>query len=564
MQSVLFVFLRRMRAPLIVLIVAYAIALTGLVLAPGVDEAGRPWRLSFFHAFYVVSYTATTIGFGEIPHPFSDAQRLWMTFSIYLTVIAWFYAIGRLIALIQDPAFQRVLEAANFRRGVRAIAEPFVLVVGYGETGRLLVEGLDHRGWRAVVVDQDPGRLAELDLAVLHRGVPAMAADARQPEALADAGLAARECVAVAAVTSSDPVNLAVAIAAKLERPKLPVVARCATRETRANLESFGTDFAINPLEDFAHRLELALASPSVFLLSEWLIAEPGARLREPLEPPRGRWIVCGLGRFGAAVVEALERNGCETVVIEPDASILPHHPRIVRADGTGADALLAAGVREAVAIVAGTSNDTNNFSIVVTARSLNPKLFVVLRQNRDFNSPLVARIAPDLALDQSRVTARAALLALTMPLLARFLELALARGEDWADELIARLAGVTEDTVPEVWTVPATPAGAPALWREACDRGARIGHLLADPRDRQARIAAVPLLLARGAGAELAPADDAVVEPGDELLFAGSPAARRAMVLSANNRNVMRYIVAGEVPRAALWRWIESRRATG
>jgi len=45
-----------------------------------------------FDAFYVMSYTATTIGFGEIPYPFSYAQRLWMTFSIYMTVIAGLHA----------------------------------------------------------------------------------------------------------------------------------------------------------------------------------------------------------------------------------------------------------------------------------------------------------------------------------------------------------------------------------------------------------------------------------------------------------------------------------------
>lgn len=69
MGNVLFIFLRRMRAPLITLIAAYAIALLGLVLMPGVDPEGRPWRLSFFHAFYLLTYTATTTGFGELPVP---------------------------------------------------------------------------------------------------------------------------------------------------------------------------------------------------------------------------------------------------------------------------------------------------------------------------------------------------------------------------------------------------------------------------------------------------------------------------------------------------------------
>ena len=63
--------------------------------------------MGFFDAFYVMSYTATTIGFGEIPYPFTYNQRMWVTISIYLTVIGWAYAIGSLLALLQDRAFRR-------------------------------------------------------------------------------------------------------------------------------------------------------------------------------------------------------------------------------------------------------------------------------------------------------------------------------------------------------------------------------------------------------------------------------------------------------------------------
>jgi voltage-gated potassium channel len=87
MNSVFFLVLRRMRAPLIALIVFYAIAVLGLTIVPGVNEDGTPSPpMSFFHAFYFISYTATTIGFGEIPKTFSEAQRLWVTVSIYIRI----------------------------------------------------------------------------------------------------------------------------------------------------------------------------------------------------------------------------------------------------------------------------------------------------------------------------------------------------------------------------------------------------------------------------------------------------------------------------------------------
>ena len=48
--------------------------------------------------------------FGELPNPFTAAQRLWVTVSIYLTVIGWAYAIGSLLSLLQDRAFRQALD----------------------------------------------------------------------------------------------------------------------------------------------------------------------------------------------------------------------------------------------------------------------------------------------------------------------------------------------------------------------------------------------------------------------------------------------------------------------
>ena len=120
---IIYIILRRMRPPLLVLLGSYAISLLGMTLIPGIDDQGKPWTMDFFHAYYFLSYTATTIGFGEIPYPFSDPQRAWVLVSIYLTVIAWFYAIGTILSLVQDPALRRVVVRGQFERQVRRIRE---------------------------------------------------------------------------------------------------------------------------------------------------------------------------------------------------------------------------------------------------------------------------------------------------------------------------------------------------------------------------------------------------------------------------------------------------------
>ena len=82
----IFILLRRLRVPLSILILVYAMAVAGFTLVPGIDPQGRPWHMSLLQAFYFVSFLGTTIGLGEIPQPFSDLQRLWATAAIYGTV----------------------------------------------------------------------------------------------------------------------------------------------------------------------------------------------------------------------------------------------------------------------------------------------------------------------------------------------------------------------------------------------------------------------------------------------------------------------------------------------
>src|SRR3990170_4607699 len=142
MNEILFMVLRRLRMPLITLIVVYAISVLGLALMPGTDPQGNPWRLGFFHAFYVMSYTATTIGFGELPYPFSDAQRAWLILSIYLSVVGWTYALGSIFALTTDPTFRSTVARSVFRWRAKGLTDSFFIVCGCGQSGAALARAL--------------------------------------------------------------------------------------------------------------------------------------------------------------------------------------------------------------------------------------------------------------------------------------------------------------------------------------------------------------------------------------------------------------------------------------
>ncbi|MBV1950903.1 MAG: potassium transporter, partial [Cycloclasticus sp.] len=87
-----FIVLRHMRTPVIVFICVYAVCIIGMVLMPGTPDAdGQTRYMTFFHAYYFLAYTATTTGFGELPMPFSNGQRIWAIVSLYLSVMTWLY-----------------------------------------------------------------------------------------------------------------------------------------------------------------------------------------------------------------------------------------------------------------------------------------------------------------------------------------------------------------------------------------------------------------------------------------------------------------------------------------
>ena len=556
MHNVLFLLLRRLRTPLVLLVLVYAVAVLGLVLIPGVDDQGRPWRMGFFHAFYVVSYTATTIGFGELPHPFTDAQRMWLTGTIYASVIVWLYAIGALLATLQDPAIRLIRVENAFTRAVRRLREPFYLVCGYGDTGALLVRALADSGIQAVVLDIDPERIALLELEELPMVVPGLRGDAAQPAVLLRAGLTHPHCLGVIALTNRDEVNLKVAITVKLLRPKLAAICRADTLDVAANMASFGTDHIINAFDTFAGRLAMALHSPGMYLLYEWMTAAPHEPLREPIFPPVGRWILCGYGRFGKAVHARLTREGVVATVVEADpAHTYPPEGSVV-GRGTEAVTLEQAGIREAVGIVAGTDNDANNLSIIMTARMLNPRLFMVARQNETQNEALFRAAGLDLVMRRSSVIAHKIFALLTTPLLSEFLELARKQGNEWANQLVARLGGIVGEEAPETWGLAITPAEAPAIYAGlVAGMTVTVADLWRDPRNRDERLPGLALLVKRGATEILVPEENLPLEPGDQLLLAGRVEARRQLSWIARNHNSFAYLVTGvERPSGFVW----------
>jgi Trk K+ transport system NAD-binding subunit len=565
-KSLVFLFLRRMRMPLVILITAYAIATVGFTLIPGVDDQGNPWRMSFFQAFYVVSYTGSTIGFGEVPYPFSPGQRLWTMVSIYLTVIAWLFSIGSIVSLLQDPAYTRALRRARLAWKVRNLNQPFYLVCGYGDTGRMLTSALTNRGYQVVVIEQNQEKVEALEVVEFLAPVTAFCMNANLPDNLIEAGLRSRWCTGVIAVTGEGHINLKVAISATLLNHKVAVYASADTRNDADNMRSFDTDYVVNPVEEYVRRLELAIDKPDLFRLYHWLNSGPGARLTRATPIPRGKWVVCGYSRVGRAVYQLLRERGMEVAVIHPDPEQAGCPYGTVAGRGTQAEELSAAGVEEAVGIVAATSDDADNLSILITARALNPELFHVVLENGLSSHALFRAAEPDFLGQPSMVVAGTILSRISSGLVEPFIQQLLQLNNDTGRDALARFLRHQNDHPPEFSSGRISNRRSPALAR-ALTAGQRItvGNLLADPSNWRERLHLEVVMIRKQKEDLLFPADDVPLEMGDRLLLAGRDGEAQRLQAVLENDQRLEYLLTGrDRQHGVFWRWLEQRSNRG
>ena len=491
---------------------------------------------------------------------------MWGIVSLYASVVAWLYALGAIIRLIQNPHFQLALSERHFEKLVRTISEPFVILCGFGSTGSLLARGLSDAGVTAVVVDKDIERIRALQLRDYRVDMPGLCADARIPQTLIEAGMQRSNCQAVVALTNDEQVNLKIAVTARLLNPELRVVIQSTSADFEEVLATLGGDIhVIDPFQTYARYLAATILDPNLHTLSQWISGSPGATLDLGPAPPKGRWVLCGLGRMGGRIRESLTAIGQATAVIEPGLDESEAAQDLIVGRATQAN-LKAAGISEADGIVAGTNTDSDNLSILLNARALNPNVFAIVRQNLHLNEVVFEAAKADFIMQPSLVSARRILFLLIAPLLKSFFEALRERADDPADPFVAETMSHLKATVggtnSRIWTIDTARQPVAALDRIwAKDRGVRLGDVLRAPSNRERTLACACLVASQGGEETIMPGPDHELRPGCQILFAGTLQAQRMLDATLNNEYTLGYLMTGiDPPRGWVMQWILAR----
>jgi len=111
-------------------------------------------------------------------------------------------------------------------------------------------------------------------------------------------------------------------------------------------------------------------------------------KMAKKLSEVSNHYIVCGYGRMGRVIVEGLQEHDLPFVVVENDSEVIQLLSEsgilYVEGDATNDEALLKAGIKRAKGLVAVLQSDSENVFTVLSARELNPKLFIVARATEE------------------------------------------------------------------------------------------------------------------------------------------------------------------------------------
>jgi len=363
-NSSLYIILQRMRIPFLVIIVTYTIAIIGLILIEGISQNGNAHYMGIFDAFYFITYTATTIGFGETPYEFSYSQRIWVTFSIYLTVLGWFYAIGSLVSLLQDKLFLEEIQRAKFRRQIKNLKEKFIIILGYNQITSEIIKKALKNDIRTVVIEKNRDKINHLLLESFTPTVPVLHCEEYNLDSLQLAGIKKSNCKAIVCLFEDDVLNLKIALITKLLNKYVKIAAKSTTINHTENLKDLNVEIIANPFSIISYEVNMALCAPNLLKLEKWLYKIDDLSTTLPTFP-KGKYIICGYGRMGRKIFEKLKANNVEVKLVEinkNEASTLSQeelsHLTIGNADDK--KMLLDIGIKDAVAIIAATNDDTH------------------------------------------------------------------------------------------------------------------------------------------------------------------------------------------------------------
>jgi len=118
-------------------------------------------------------------------------------------------------------------------------------------------------------------------------------------------------------------------------------------------------------------------------------------RLDKKISKLKNHYIVCGYGRIGRVLSQLIKEETDDIVVVEKNEKLTDplekDNMHYLHGDASDEDLLEKAGIKKASSLIAALGTDTANVFLVLTARQLNPDIYIMARaSNPDVKNKLL------------------------------------------------------------------------------------------------------------------------------------------------------------------------------
>jgi len=154
-------------------------------------------------------------------------------------------------------------------------------------------------------------------------------------------------------------------------------------------------------------------------------------KLLQQISKQENHYIVCGFGRIGNFICREFTAKPVPFVVVESDADLCAKMNEegilYVQGDATDDEVLISAGITRAKGLITAVTSDTANVYITLTARGLNPDLFILARSGEKSTEKKLIRAGASKVISPYTIGANRMAQAVLRPSVMDFIEIATA-----------------------------------------------------------------------------------------------------------------------------------------
>jgi voltage-gated potassium channel len=157
-------------------------------------------------------------------------------------------------------------------------------------------------------------------------------------------------------------------------------------------------------------------------------------KLGQKMRSIKNHYILCGFGRLGKIISRELKLNHIPVIVIDNRPEIVQtlEHENIpyIISDATNEEVLLEAGVERAKGLISVVGSDSDNVFITMSARGLNPNLFILARAEEEHTEKKLLRAGANRVVMPYSIGAHKMAHTIIKPAVSDFLELTVHSGQ--------------------------------------------------------------------------------------------------------------------------------------